>query len=76
MDKVRSIKPAEGVKGILIRVGDRHVFRVHDKGHIMKFIDYDILHYDLAVEIIEDGAVFIQSKFGNYLDYEPIDELK
>jgi hypothetical protein len=70
---MRAIKPATGVKGILIRVGDRHVFRVYEQGHINKFIDYDILHHDLEVQILEDDAIFYHSEFGNYLDYPPID---
>jgi hypothetical protein len=74
MNKIRSVKPAHGVKGILIRVGDHHVFRIYGEGH--SFVDYDILHYDLEVEILENDAYFYSSEFGNYLDYAPIDESK
>jgi hypothetical protein len=75
-ERIRETKPAKGATGYLIRVGDGHVFRVYDKGHIHKFVDYDILHYDLEIKILEDDAVFYRSEFGNYLDYPPIDESK
>jgi hypothetical protein len=74
MTKIRSVKPAHGVKGILIRVGDAHVFRIYGEGH--SFVDYDILHHDLAVEILDNDAILYDSEFGNYLDYPGIDESK
>lgn len=73
-ERIRETKPAAGVKGYLIRVGDTFVFRVQNKD--FTFVDYDILHYDLEIKIIEDDAIFYRSEFGNYLDYPPIDEMK
>jgi len=74
INRIREAKPANGVKGFLIRVLDKHVFRVYNKD--FTFVDYDILHYDLEVEIIESDAVLYRSEFDNYLDYPPIDEMK
>ena len=72
--RIRETKPAAGVTGYLIRVGDSFMFRVQNKD--FTFVDYDILHYDLEIKILEDDAVFYRSEFGNYLDYPPIDESK
>ena len=73
-ERVRETKPAAGVTGYLIRVGNSFMFRVQNKD--FTFVDYDILHYDLEIKILEDDAVFYRSEFGNYLDYPPIDESK
>jgi hypothetical protein len=72
--RIRETKPAAGVTGYLIRVGDSFMFRVQNKD--FTFVDYDILHYDLEIKILEDDAVLYRSEFGNYLDYPPIDEMK
>lgn len=74
MTTKRKVTPAKGIRGILIRVGDGHVFRVYNKD--FTFIDYDILHYDLEIRILEDDAYFYNNELGQYLDYEPIDESK
>lgn len=65
-------KPARGTRGVIIRVladdgGPTHVLRVYDEDH--KFVDYDIVHYDLAVEIIDD-AVFCDDGKRQWIDYE------
>jgi hypothetical protein len=73
-ERIRETKPAAGVTGYLIRVGDSFMFRVQNKD--FTFVDYDILHYDLEIKILEDDAFFYRSEFGNYLDYPPIDEMK
>jgi hypothetical protein len=65
-------KPAKGTKGILIRSvmetehGDMvpvYLFRVYNKDHT--FTDYDIYHYDMEVEILEDDAMFMNDEEGN-----------
>ena len=71
---MRSVKPANGVKGFIIRVLDSYVFRVYNED--FTFVDYDILHYDLEVEILESDAMLYRSEFGDYIDYTPIDESK
>lgn len=71
---MKKVKPAYGTKGFIIRVGDSHMFRVYDENH--EFVDYDITHHDLQVQIIEEDSCFYSSEFGNYLDYKPIDESK
>jgi hypothetical protein len=81
MTKIRSVKPAKGVKGFIMHGLDIdgnffYFFRVYDKGHIHKFVDYDILHYDLEVEILESDAMLYQDEFGAHIDYAPIDESK
>jgi hypothetical protein len=73
-ERIRETKPAKGATGYLIRVGDGHVFRVYNKD--FTFVDYDILHYDLEIKILEEDSVFYRSEFGDYLDYKPIDESK
>ena len=63
------IKPANGATGYLIWCGgDKYVFRVYDKEH--NFVDYDILHHDLQVVILEDDATFYETENKNYLDHE------
>ena len=56
---------AQGTKGFLIWSGERYYFRVyHDKG----FIDYDILHSDLEIEIVDADAAFYDDRT---LDHSP-----
>jgi hypothetical protein len=74
MNRIRSAQPAKGVKGYIIRALDGYVFRVYNED--FTFVDYDILHYDLGIEILEKDAMLYRSEFGNYLDYPPIDEMK
>ena len=68
-------KPAKGVRGILIRtaVEPGYVFRVyHQKaGEYGKadFTDYDILHYDLSMEILDD-ALFCDNGKRQWIDYD------
>ena len=70
--QLRSDKPAKGTKGYIIRVGDTYMFRVYDKEY--NFIDYDILHYDLEVEILDTDASLYTSEYGQYLDHAPISD--
>lgn len=65
-------KEAKGAKGMIIRVldnngTDTHVFRVYDENH--NFIDYDIIHYDLAVEVLDD-AVLCDNGKRQWIDYK------
>ena len=73
MNRLRGTQSAQGVKGYLIRVDDRHVFRVYAEDHT--FLDYNILHHDLEIQILDDAFLY-RSEFGSYLDYPPIDESK
>ena len=67
-------KPAKGVKGVIIRTfqgldrPDNHVFRVYGENH--SFVDYDILHYDLAVEILDDAVLYDDEVGHQYIDYK------
>ena len=63
------IRPANGSTGYLIRVGDTVVFRVYDRNH--DFVDYDILHYDMRVQIQEDDATFYSDDTGAWIDHSP-----
>ena len=79
MNKVRSVKPANGVKGFIMHGVDMdggafYFFRVYNED--FTFVDYDILHHDLEVEILEADAMLYRSEFGDYIDYPPIDESK
>lgn len=62
-----SEKAAIGTKGFIMRSGDSHFFRVYDgKGD---FVDYDIMHYDMEVQILEDSAVLVSNGDDHYIDY-------
>jgi hypothetical protein len=65
----KTITSANGQAGILIRVLDKVMFRVYDgnKG----FIDYDLLHSDLAVVINDPDAYFYKSETMAALDHSP-----
>lgn len=61
-------KPALGQRGILCRGADGHIwFRQYDSNY--DFVDYDIAHYDCAIEITDDSAVLIRNERGDFLDY-------
>jgi hypothetical protein len=64
-------KSAKGVKGFIIRTFDgsngNYVFRVYDKQ--FNFVDYDILHYDLEVEILDDAILYDDGK-RQFIDYK------
>ena len=66
-------KPAKGVKGYILRLaGGGYVFRVYDKvlaGELPDFTDYEILHYDLEVQILDD-AVFYDNGDRQWIDYK------
>ena len=70
-------KPTKGVKGYLLRTftddnKDTFVFRVYDRGVDGEFqncTDYDILHYDLEMEILDD-AVFYDDGVRQFIDYK------
>lgn len=64
-------KPANGTVGYLIRTAnDTIVFRVYsDAPH--DFVDYDILHYDMRVQIQDEDAYFYQNAAGDYIDHSP-----
>ena len=60
---------AKGLKGFLIRTLDNEfVFRVYHEDH--SFTDYDILHYDLEVEIIGDDSAVFNDGERNWIDYD------
>mgnify|MGYP003339478920 CR=1 FL=1 len=62
-------KSAKGTIGFIMRnFGGGHFFRVYDKDH--NFVDYDILHHDLQVVILEEDATFYETDNRNYLDHE------
>jgi hypothetical protein len=61
-------KPAQGQRGMLIRGMNGQIwFRQYDENH--DFVDYDILHYDCEIEIIDSGAELIRTESGDFLDY-------
>lgn len=61
------IKPAEGVEGVLIRTGNTFMFRVYDENH--EFIDYNILHSDLVVKIVDSDSAFYSDIMEDRLDH-------
>ena len=64
-------KNANEQKGIILRSLDDgpSLFRIYDSRG--KFKDYEIIHHDLAVQILDDSAEFLESIDGKrfYLDY-------
>ena len=63
-------KPADGTKGILLRVGfDKWVFRVYEEDHY--FVDYDLVHSDLQVVISDSDSTFYSDDKSNRLDHTP-----
>jgi hypothetical protein len=64
-------KSAKGIKGFIIRTFDGgnggYVFRVYDKE--FNFVDYDILHYDLEVEILDDAILYDDGE-RQWIDYK------
>ena len=64
-------KNANKQKGIILRSldGGPSLFRIYDsRGN---FKDYEIIHHDLSVQILDDSAEFLESadKKKFYLDY-------
>ena len=62
-------KPANGTTGYLIRTSDGIVFRVYDKEH--NFVDYDILHFDMRVQIQDEDATFYEDGEYACIDHSP-----
>ena len=64
-------KPANGTVGYLIRVATEqgYVFRVYDDNH--DFVDYDILHYDMKIQIQDEDAYFYSDVVADYIDHSP-----
>lgn len=60
---------ANGVTGFIIRVGDGYMFRVYHEDKM--FTDYDILHYDLEVKIVDPDACFYETRDYAHLDHSP-----
>jgi hypothetical protein len=66
------IESADGQEGYLIWCGgDRYVFRIYDKGHINKFVDYDLRHSDMRVRIVDSDAFFYTDEQGSTIDHSP-----
>ena len=65
---------ANGVTGFIIRVGDTYMFRVYHEGKPFEpktFTDYDILHYDLEVRIMDPDAYLYEFDDHTQLDHSP-----
>lgn len=65
------VKPAKGTRGFIIRTLDGYAFRVYNSVH--DFIDYDILHFDMEVEILDDDAHLYEYDIGAAIDHAPYD---
>lgn len=65
-----NIKPANGATGYLIWCGgERYVFRIYDKNH--DFVDYDIRHCDMKIQIQESDAYFYEDGDSACVDHSP-----
>lgn len=62
-----TLRPAQNTTGFLIRVLGTYMFRVYNPD--FTFVDYEILHHDLEVTIVDRDAVF--DNLHNTLDYTP-----
>lgn len=64
-------KLAKGTKGCIIRGGnDKLYFRVYDEQH--NFVDYELRHSDLEIEIVDPDSVFYKFENGNaVIDHKP-----
>jgi hypothetical protein len=60
--------PAKGQRGILISgFGGRVYFRQYDADH--EFVDYEVTHYDVEIEILDPSAALFRTERGDFLDY-------
>jgi hypothetical protein len=63
-------KSATGVTGHLLREPDgKYCFRVYGENH--SFVDYDLLHCDLIVTIVDKDAAFYSGSGFERLDHAP-----
>lgn len=61
--------PATGTTGHLIHTDGNYQFRVYNTDKT--FTDYDLLHSDLEVKIIDPDATFYKTTSGPILDHSP-----
>ena len=63
---------ANGVVGYLIYdvAKQQHVLRVYDANH--DFTDYDIIHSDMRIKIIDADAFFYEENGMQHLDHSPV----
>ena len=64
--RVKGERPAKGAKGVLISMSTGYKLRVYKEDY--SFIDYDIQHPDLEVQIVDEDASFYEDSSGAYLD--------
>src|ERR1044071_3185827 len=65
MNAGNKVSLARGARGFLLRSIDsagcsRYFFRVYDADH--SFHDYELMHYDLEVEIVDEEATFYEAE--------------
>lgn len=63
------VTSANGLTGFIIRVDDTHMFRVYHEDKT--FTDYDMIHYDLEVTIVDPDAYLYEFNGRAYLDHAP-----
>lgn len=71
MTQLATVKSAYDVRGHILHMGGKYYFRVYnyDKD---TFIDYDLTHLDLYVQIKDLDAFFYSTATGlDCLDYSP-----
>ena len=76
MKPSRKTSPARGARGFLLRSIDgggcvRYVFRVYGADH--SFCDYELLHSDLEIQIVDEEATFYDAEEDHdaRLDHSP-----
>jgi hypothetical protein len=71
--RVVEIETADGSKGFLLQgPSGRMFFRIYDSADKRKFRDFPIAHFDMQIEIQDNGAYFYYDDKGKmWLDYSP-----
>lgn len=63
-------QPARGVRGFILRSPVHPpCFRVYESEDKAHFTDYDLVAFDVEIEIIDDDIVLIKDSKGARLDY-------
>jgi hypothetical protein len=60
--------PARGQRGMLIRsINGIFYFRQYTGDY--EFVDYEVTHHDMEIEILEPDAALFRTERGDFLDY-------
>jgi hypothetical protein len=60
--------PARGQRGMLIR-GINGIFYFRQYSDDYEFVDYEVTHHDMEIEIVDADAALFRTQHGDFLDY-------